>query len=324
MLCLQESGAGGAPVPTPSPRLHSAISQSSSLLSRVRDNLESVWKLPRIAIAQDSSPIHLLETDVRGNSAAAQLSSMCVHILLITGTLLALVHPLARTKPGLTSGIPPIPALEFTAPKWLRETNLASGGKLGNSGEHNPLPPTSGEPAPPARMILAPPRLPDGREHPLPQQVAVFAADAPELTKPVSDIGLEWMPKKNDSAGTGEHGIGVGEKHGMGDDGDDRSGIGVGGVYTGAVLTKVVCKYCPDPLYSDEARKQKLQGTVMMRVLVGADGQVRDVQITRGLGLGLDENAVNAVRAWRFSPATIGSRRPVASWITVETVFRLY
>ena len=310
-------------MPTPGPRLHSAISQSSSLLSRVRDNLESVWKLPRIALAQGSSPIHLLETDVRGNSAAAQFSSMCVHILLIAGILLVLVHPLAPTKPGLTPGISSVPALEFTVPKWLRDTNAAAGGKLGNSGDHNPLPPTSGEPAPPARMILAPPRLPDGREHPLPQQVAVFAADAPELTKPVSDIGLPWMPKKNDSAGTGEHGIGVGEKHGMGDDGDDGSGVGGGG-YAGAVLTKVVCKYCPDPLYSDEARKRKLQGTVMMRVLVGADGHVRDVQITRGVGLGLDENAVSAVRAWQFNPATVGSRRPVASWITVETVFRLY
>jgi TonB family protein len=294
------------------------------LLARVRDNLESVWKLPRIALAQGSSPIHLLEADVRGNSAAAQFSSMGVHILLLAAIFFVLVHPLARPKPGLTPGISSIPALEFTAPKWLRATDANSGGKSGSSGDHNPLPPTSGELAPTARMILAPPRLPDGRPHPLPQQVAVFAADAPELTRPVSELGLPWMSEKNNSAGTGKNGIGIGERHGMGDDGDDGSGAGIGGIYLGAVVTKVVCRVCPDPLYSDEARKQKLQGTVMLRVLVGADGRVHEVQVTRGLGLGLDENAVSAVRAWQFVPATIGARRPVSSWITIETVFRLY
>jgi TonB family protein len=237
--------------------------------------------------------------------------------------LFALVHPLATTKPGLPPGISSLPALEFAAPKWPKGTKAAAAGKLGNSGDHHPLPPTSGELAPTARLILASPRLPDGRLHPLPQQVAVFAADAPELTRPASELGLPWMNEKNNSAGTGKNGIGIGEHHGMGDD-DDGSGVDAGGVYTGAVLTKVVCRVCPDPLYSDEARKQKLQGTVMMRVLVGADGRVREVQIMRGLGLGLDENAVSAVRAWQFIPATIGVRRPVASWITIETVFRLY
>lgn len=311
-------------MPAPSPGLNSTISQRSSLLSRVRDNLESVWKLRHIALAQGSSPIHLLETDVRRNSAAAQFGSMCVHVLLLAGILFALVHPLARTKPGLTSGISSIPALEFTAPKWLRDTDAAPGGKLGNSGDHNPLPPTSGELAPTSRMILAPPRLPDGRPHPLPQPVAVFAVDAPELTRPVTDLGLPWMNEKNNSAGSGKNGIGIGENRGMGGDDGDGSGVGRGGVYTGVVASKVVCKVCPDPLYSDEARKQKLQGTVMLRVLVGADGRVHDVQVTRGLGLGLDENAVSAVRGWQFIPATIGARRPVASWVTVETLFRLY
>jgi periplasmic protein TonB len=67
-----------------------------------------------------------------------------------------------------------------------------------------------------------------------------------------------------------------------------------------------------------------MQGLVTMRVLVGADGRVRDVQVTRGIGLGLDENAVRAVRGWQFIPARDGARRPVATWVTIETVFRLF
>src|SRR5439155_7613078 len=60
------------------------------------------------------------------------------------------------------------------------------------------------------------------------------------------------------------------------------------------------CLRCPDPLYSDEARQAKMQGQVTMRVLVGLDGRARDIQVTRGIGLGLDENAVRAVRGWQF------------------------
>jgi protein TonB len=90
------------------------------------------------------------------------------------------------------------------------------------------------------------------------------------------------------------------------------------------VAVQVVCKYCPDPAYSEEARKAKLQGLVTMHVLVGADGRVRDVQVTRVIGLGLDENAVRAVRSWQFIPARDDARRPVATWITIETVFRLF
>jgi protein TonB len=109
----------------------------------------------------------------------------------------------------------------------------------------------------------------------------------------------------------------------MGDGPGDGSGQGDDATPYN-VATQVICKICPDPGYSDEARKAKLQGLVTLHVLVGADGRVRDVQITRGIGLGLDENAVRAVRIWQFIPAQDGARRPVATWITIETVFRLF
>jgi hypothetical protein len=66
-----------------------------------------------------------------------------------------------------------------------------------------------------SKLNLASPRLPDGRRHPLPEPVTVYAADAPELTPPVREIGLPWMPEKNDSAGHGKRGIGTGDREGM-------------------------------------------------------------------------------------------------------------
>ncbi len=81
--------------------------------------------------------------------------------------------------------------------------------------------------------------------------------------------------------------------------------------------------YAPDPEYSEEARKIKQQGTVVLWVVVGADGRVRDVRVQRSLGFGLDEKALEAVRMWKFEPARV-DHQPVAVQINVEVRFRLY
>ena len=59
-----------------------------------------------------------------------------------------------------------------------------------------------------------------------------------------------------------------------------------------------------EPSYSEQARRDHISGTVKLRVIVGPDGHVRDIEVIRGLGFGLDENAVKAVRTWEFEPAT--------------------
>jgi TonB family protein len=64
----------------------------------------------------------------------------------------------------------------------------------------------------------------------------------------------------------------------------------------------VVAKAKPE--YSEEARIAKLEGSVLLSLVVGADGQPRDIQVARPLGLGLDESAVENVRAWQFKPGT--------------------
>jgi TonB family protein len=85
-----------------------------------------------------------------------------------------------------------------------------------------------------------------------------------------------------------------------------------------------MCQYCPDPTYTEEARKTKLQGAVTLRVLVGEDGRAHEIQITKGLGLGLDEHAEEAVRTWQFVPAMDASHQAIASWVMIETTFRLF
>jgi TonB family protein len=75
-----------------------------------------------------------------------------------------------------------------------------------------------------------------------------------------------------------------------------------------------------EPEDTEEARLASLEGTVQVLCEIGADGSVRDAQVNRGLGLGLDERAVEAVRKWKFAPGTYDGR-PVAMQTTVEVEY---
>jgi len=77
------------------------------------------------------------------------------------------------------------------------------------------------------------------------------------------------------------------------------------------------------PEYSDEARRKKLEGTVLLSLVVTANGDTTDIKVTRALGSGLDEKALEAVSQWKFEPATKDGK-PVAVKIAVEVSFHLY
>ena len=77
-----------------------------------------------------------------------------------------------------------------------------------------------------------------------------------------------------------------------------------------------------EPSYSEKARKAKLQGVVMLSIEVWEDGRPHNIRVMRGLGLGLDEQAVEAVEQWRFSPGEKDGK-PVKVQAQVEVTFRL-
>jgi TonB family protein len=81
--------------------------------------------------------------------------------------------------------------------------------------------------------------------------------------------------------------------------------------------------YAPDPEYSKEARKAKYQGTVVLWLVVDANGLPQEIRVQRSLGLGLDEQAVAAVQRWSFEPSKKDGK-PVAVMINVEVNFRYY
>lgn len=79
----------------------------------------------------------------------------------------------------------------------------------------------------------------------------------------------------------------------------------------------------PDPSYPAAAKQDKRQGTVVLALIVDKLGKASTLVVTRPLGYGFDEKAIDAVRAWTFNPATFQGR-PVPVGINIEINFRLY
>ena len=132
------------------------------------------------------------------------------------------------------------------------------------------------------------------------------------------------------SNGTGYGGgIGSGSGGGVGSGSGPGVGPGHGGGYGGGAylvgggVSAPKALYAPDPEYSEEARKAKYQGTVVLWLVVDASGRPQQIRIQRALGMGLDEKAIEAVKQWKFDPARRdGQAVPVM--INVEVNFRLY
>jgi len=116
-------------------------------------------------------------------------------------------------------------------------------------------------------------------------------------------------------------GVGSGEGPGVGE--GRGGGIG-GGIYrVGGGVSAPRPIFDPDPEYSEEARKAKFQGIVLLSAIIGSDGRPRELRIVRSLGMGLDQKALDAVGKWRFAPGT-KDNHPVSVQVNIEVAFRLY
>src|SRR5262245_19197327 len=196
----------------------------------------------------------------------------------------------------------------------------------GKGGNHNVLPPSSGHLPQPSPIVLAPPHIPDRHEVLLPVEPTTLDLNSLMPSQHVRDLGLPWMKDRNLSNGPGG-GNTVGDKEGNSIGTSDKEGRGGESEYDSPYspgMTQVTCLYCPDPEYTDEARHEKLQGSVTLRVLVTKDGRAGQVRMVKGLGLGLDERAVAAVKTWRFQPARDANKNAIAEWVTVEATYRLF
>jgi TonB family protein len=84
------------------------------------------------------------------------------------------------------------------------------------------------------------------------------------------------------------------------------------------------CSYCPQATYTDAAVKDRVQGSVILTVVVGTDGKADDIVVKKPLRDGLTEKAIEAVRSWKFIPALGPDGKPAAVRQAIEVTFHLF
>jgi len=186
-----------------------------------------------------------------------------------------------------------------------------------------PRPPRRAEPAPkPVESV--PPAIPANPLPPVVAPVVSLAAD------PMDRIGLlDDSTAREPSAGPGEGGgggtgagSGIGEGMGPGIGPGSGGGTGGGPYRPGSGIEPPRLVREVKPRYTEAARRQAVEGEVVVEVVVRRDGRVGDVRVMQRLGAGLDEQAVEAVRQWQFEPARrLGT--PVDVLVEVAVEFRL-
>ena len=176
---------------------------------------------------------------------------------------------------------------------------------------HSPVPvrrpPPRVEPPPRVRPVAPPPVTAE----PLPPVVApvvTVAADTQDR------VGVPWVAKTprvmEDSHGPdvgggmgNGHATGVGQGEGAGIGPGSGGGTGGGPYRPGSGITAPAILREVKPEYTEEGRRRNLEGDVVLEIVVRSDGGVGPVRLLQGLGGGLDQRAIDAVRQWRFSPA---------------------
>jgi periplasmic protein TonB len=304
----------------------SSMSRQDSWLGRVRDNFQQLLSPAKIfPTPANGAPIHLLKLDPSARPERAQSLSLLTHAIVITALAVLAAHPPVKPDPSslrrpLIRSIAGVPSDIMNI---LRGPNPSHG--RGAGGDQNPIPATRGDLLPVSSIQLVRPSLPPKRETELPVPPTILDLNAPPILRQTEHIGLPWMKDYTESPGPGKGGIGNSVGTTMGDSSKDGpGGDGESALPYQPGMTQASCAYCPDPQYTDEAREAKLQGNVTLHVLVGADGRASQIRLIRGIGLGLDDRAVQSVRGWKFIPARDAAHRPIPQWVTIEAIFRLF
>jgi TonB family protein len=250
--------------------------------------------------------------------------ALAIVLLLLSGRFVALHrHEIRQQVIGVVTEISP-----YILPPSASKTGGGGGGgdrdKL--SASKGALPRSSREQlAPPAVVVRnEDPKLPVEPTVVVPPEIHLSLPQTGPLGNPLSSI--LGPPSSGTGSGSGigsGSGGGVGSGRGPGVGPGWGGGIGGGAYRIGGGVSAPRAIYAPDPEFSEEARKAKYQGTVVLWVVVGPDGRTHDIRIQRSLGMGLDERAIDAIRQWRFEPGRKDGI-PVAVMVNVEVNFRLY
>jgi len=281
----------------------------ASLWSSVRDVFFPV-KLPPLVL--ESKPIPVVDRMKTRQDPKATASAIVIYGLIILVIAWAVKQHVQFLKPVK------VQVTEISTPPPLPQAKDTMGG---GGGQKGPTPVSKGALPKFADTQIVPPKAPVESKIKIEPTIEV----QPDLKMASNNMPNFGMPTSNvmgNSMGNGK-GTGIGSGNGSG------LGPGTGGNYGGGLrkigggVTGPIPTYEPEPEFSEEARKAKFMGSVLVGLVVDTNGMPQNVHIVRGVGMGLDEKAMEAVRQYRFKPA-MENGKPVPVEVNVEVNFQIF
>ncbi|MGA2262972.1 MAG: energy transducer TonB [Acidobacteriota bacterium] len=277
--------------------------------------------------------------ELRTRRMESSIASLMIHVMLVGfAVYLAIrkVDPPPQKDPVVYINTPMNLPFESTGPNGgggggggKNEKTPASIGRMPDTARFQYMPPDPGQPKP-----LVP------SESPLDNRPTVqMPIDIPQDA--LQAIGDMMGPPGTFSSGPGSGGgigtgsgtgvgpgkgpgYGPGEGGGMGGGRGGGIGNGVGPYVVGNGVTEPIPIFKPPPAYTEEARKARTEGVLLLQAIIRRDGTVDSFKVVRGLGYGLDESAINTIATkWKFKPGTFHGV-PVDVQANIEVTFRLY
>ncbi len=321
---------GGNPPGQPDDELHLLLESKIDepffrSLARSIKELIHPPKLPPLELTSHPVAVKEIWGFYGGQEKRAGLTSFLVHVgvvglLFLLGTNKAVQQAVKQQIDLIAPDIAPY--------KPTVKQDAMHGG--GGGGDRSPTPVSKGKLPKLATKQFVPPMIvhdPDPKLVMDPTLIIQPDANIPkvnmdQLGDPLAKSGLASNGFGSGGGMGSGRGGGVGSGSGPGFGPGSGGGMGGGAYRIGGGVSPPSILYKVEPEYSEEARKAKFQGTVLLYVVVDEKGLPRDIKVLRPLGLGLDQKAVEAVEKWKFTPGKKDGK-PVPVQAQIEVNFRL-
>jgi protein TonB len=284
----------------------------ASLWSSIRDVFFPV-KLPPLVL--ESKPIAVVDRMKVKRDPVSTAIAVVLH-----GLVILLIAYLVAKKVQFASPVKAVMVTELSAPPSAPPRAQAMGG---GGGQRGPTPVVKGTPPKFADQQIVPPKAPPLQEPKIKIEPTLEVQQDVKMPSSLPQIGVANSPIIGPFSGGGGHGTGLGSGTGPGLGPGSGGNTGGGPKRIGGGVSAPQLIYSVEPEFSEEARKAKVAGNVLVNLWVDTNGLPSHVHVIRGVGMGLDEKAVEAVKQYKFKPA-MENGKPVLVELNVEVNFQIF
>jgi protein TonB len=284
----------------------------ASLWSSIRDVFFPV-KLPPLVL--ESKPIAVVDRMKVKRDPVSTAIAVVLH-----GLVILLIAFLIAKKVQFSAPVKAVVVTELTAPPLAPPKAQAMGG---GGGQRGPTPVTKGTPPKFADQQIVPPKAPPLQEPKIKIDPTIEVQKDVKMPSSLPQIGVANSPIVGPPSMGGGHGTGLGSGNGAGLGPGSGGNTGGGPRRIGGGVSAPQLIYSVEPEFSEEARKAKVAGNVLVNLWVDTNGLPSHVHVIRGVGMGLDEKAVEAVKQYKFRPA-MENGKPVLVELNVEVNFQIF